>query len=242
MLPAGLHIPFTKSRIMKSMITDCRLHTKEVLSKLIQRTELIRTVNYYPTLSEGIKNQQDDPPQIIFTEIEPAPDQRPDTVWPGKEISTVIIKTDLPEARSKLTHVNFLYEPLRFKPFNEVVTQAFEKYRKTLPTSNPAIVITSGNRTFSFMPDQVLYMEAQADYVTLVAEESKQLLHITMKKLENLFAKAGFLRVHRSYIINPSKVEKSTSNAITINGFSIPIGRSYKNKFFQKFKQKRVSA
>ena len=37
-----------------------------------------------------------------------------------------------------------------------------------------------------------------------------------------------FLRIHRSFIINRSRITAFTSNEIEVNGIEIPIGASYK--------------
>lgn len=38
-----------------------------------------------------------------------------------------------------------------------------------------------------------------------------------------------FLRIHRSFIINSSKITAFTNNEIEINGVEIPVGASYKD-------------
>ncbi len=225
---------------MRSMITDCGPYIKKALQKLIQRTDLIHTVHDYPTLSEGLRSEQNTPPNIVFTELEPKSPCWPHEVWPENAVSTVII-SDTPSSNLHKPFVHLLCPPLRFKPFNEIVNQAYAFYKSTLNTSANDIFITSGNRTYRFIPEQVLYMEAQADYVTVVCIESKQLLHITMKKLEEIFEQAGFIRVHRSYIVNPDKITQSTHNALYLDQIIIPIGRSYKKKFWLRYSKLKAA-
>jgi two-component system, LytTR family, response regulator len=52
----------------------------------------------------------------------------------------------------------------------------------------------------------------------------------------------NFLRIHRSFIINSSRITAFTNNEIEVNGFEIPIGASYKDNvdlFLEKLKSSK---
>ncbi len=52
---------------------------------------------------------------------------------------------------------------------------------------------------------------------------------MNMKKLEDYLPKPQFMRVHRSFIMNMSKVELIDRGRIVVNGTFIPISDSYKD-------------
>ena len=55
----------------------------------------------------------------------------------------------------------------------------------------------------------------------------------TMNNWEKELKNDGFVRVHRSFLINPNKIEKVEGNQILIGEHKIPIGVTYKKDFMQ---------
>jgi DNA-binding LytR/AlgR family response regulator len=55
-----------------------------------------------------------------------------------------------------------------------------------------------------------------------------------MKSIEAKLDAEKFIRVHRSYIVNFTKVDSVENSVISIGGHKIPIGASYKNDFMLK--------
>ena len=59
---------------------------------------------------------------------------------------------------------------------------------------------------------------------------------MTMKNILAKLSPNEFLRVHRSFIVPFSKIENVRNKTIHIKEHEIPIGSSYENEFFEKFK------
>lgn len=56
----------------------------------------------------------------------------------------------------------------------------------------------------------------------------------TLKYWEKLLPEDEFARVHRSFIVNISKIKKIIGNQIELDNRRLPIGRSYKQDFLKK--------
>ena len=57
---------------------------------------------------------------------------------------------------------------------------------------------------------------------------------MSMKKIEEFLPSSLFMRVHRSYLVNLSKVIEVSRMRIVYEGdISVPIGDMYKDKFFE---------
>jgi two-component system LytT family response regulator len=82
----------------------------------------------------------------------------------------------------------------------------------------------------------VLYFEALGDYVKIYTMEKKYAMRITMKNIETKLDFNDFVRVHRSYIVALSRVDKIKDNFIIIGDESIPIADSYKKAVLEKMK------
>lgn len=76
-----------------------------------------------------------------------------------------------------------------------------------IPGSSPApISVKDGARIYLLQPAEVLYIEACGDYVTLFTATAHYLKEQTMKQLEELLAPAGFVRIHRSVLVNTGAI------------------------------------
>jgi two-component system LytT family response regulator len=80
--------------------------------------------------------------------------------------------------------------------------------------------------------DQIDYIEAQDDYVSIRAAGRSYLKEQTLGELEEQLAAKGFLRIHRRFIVNVSRLakielsEKDSRVAILNDKTELPISRS----------------
>ncbi len=74
--------------------------------------------------------------------------------------------------------------------------------------------------------DDILYIEADRNYSKIITKTKENLVVGTLKDLESKLPSTYFQRVHRSYIINLSKIEEVTHKHIIIHRQVIPISKS----------------
>ena len=79
----------------------------------------------------------------------------------------------------------------------------------------------------------ILYIEGLKDYVKIYVEgQTYPILSLmTMKSMEELLPRSRFVRVHRSYIVQPEKIKIIERNRIVFGKERIPISDSYKAIF-----------
>lgn len=83
--------------------------------------------------------------------------------------------------------------------------------------------------------DDILFIEADNNYSTLYTEKEKYLYSVVMKKVEQQLPSNKFIRTHRSFIVNISRIEGYEGNQLYIGKHRIPISKSYKENVFQLF-------
>lgn len=81
--------------------------------------------------------------------------------------------------------------------------------------------------------DDIRYVESMGEYVRIFIEgQDKAIMPLlSMKRIEDLLPADKFMRVHRSYIVNLSKIVEISRLRIIFGDVYIPIGDSYKQKF-----------
>ena len=103
------------------------------------------------------------------------------------------------------------------------------------------ILVKSGIKNYKINIDTILYIESVKDYIKITTTDNKS---ITSKyKIGDIDEELNpnkFLRIHRSFIINSSKITAFSINEIEVNGIEVPIGASYKDNvvaFLDKLKK-----
>lgn len=81
----------------------------------------------------------------------------------------------------------------------------------------------------------IIYLESAGEYVRLHIEGSSTITTLfRLKNMETSLPQDGFLRVHRSYIVNLKRISSYTKGCIFLdNGEYIPLGENYKERFFE---------
>ena len=82
---------------------------------------------------------------------------------------------------------------------------------------------------------KILYIEGLKDYVKIyVEDEPRPILSLmSMKTMEEMLPSNHFIRVHRSFIVQPEKIKVIERNRIVFGKEYIPISDNYKQKFME---------
>ena len=90
--------------------------------------------------------------------------------------------------------------------------------------------------------DDILYIEGLKDYVKIYLESDSHpvLSLISMKTVEDMLPSDRFIRVHRSFIVQPEKIKVIERNRIVFGKEYIPISDNYKQRFFDFLAQHSI--
>jgi DNA-binding LytR/AlgR family response regulator len=81
----------------------------------------------------------------------------------------------------------------------------------------------------------LLYVEAENNYISLVTAEKKFLLRLSLGQLLEKINYKALARIHRSYVVNINAIQSFSDQEVTINNHQLPIGRNYKEDFLKNF-------
>tara|TARA_R110000764_G_scaffold208485_1_gene294149 strand:- start:7 stop:741 length:735 start_codon:yes stop_codon:yes gene_type:complete len=90
------------------------------------------------------------------------------------------------------------------------------------------IFVRHNGRMEKLLLEDILYIEADRNYCILITPKIKHILTCTLKVMEEKLPKSSFIRVHRSFIINISKLDVLGDGHLEIGRKVIPIGKSHK--------------
>jgi DNA-binding LytR/AlgR family response regulator len=136
-----------------------------------------------------------------------------------------------------LAACDYLLKPFSLERFIIAVDRATEKlqtHSETVeqPTEEYFFLKTDG-KIFKLLYDDILYAEANGNYTKIITRSQVLLPGMTFSNVEELLPTSVFFRVHRSFIINKSKISHIEGNRVFIAQTEIPIGSNHKEAFFK---------
>ena len=143
----------------------------------------------------------------------------------------------------KVHALDYLLKPISYTDFMQAVNKAIHWFEmkwgvRFAPTSTSAaeacgyIYVKSDYKLVQIDLDRILYIEGLKDYVKIHLEgEPKAILSLlSMKSMEEKLPADRFIRVHRSFIVQKSKIKVIDRGRIVFNKDYIPVSDTYKQE------------
>ncbi len=98
-----------------------------------------------------------------------------------------------------------------------------------------AIFIKQNYKFVKFIPEDLLYCQADGVYTDLITRDKKYSLRLGLQQVIEKLHYPPLVRIHRSYAVNRLNIESFTDQEVSIAGHEIPIGGSYRDEFIGGF-------
>ncbi len=170
----------------------------------------------------------------------------------------VIFTTAYPEYAVEgfnLEALDYLLKPISFERFLKATNKAIEKYKtagsttaesksEALDSSEDFFFVKSDKKLVKTFYRDILYIEGLKDYVIIRTETGRVITLQTMKSLEAKLPSDMFQRIHRSYILNTTKIKALEGNMVELieKGQTklIPIGKNYRDALLSIIEEKKL--
>lgn len=139
----------------------------------------------------------------------------------------------------RVNAVDYLLKPFGLQDFQRAAQRLLDRVegaRMADEKSAPQVetlFLKSDHRIINVNIPDIRYVEAMSEYlkVFLDAQPKPIITLLSMKKMEE-YLPNYFMRIHRSYIVNLTKIQEVTKNRVTLDSDTdIPIGDLYKEAF-----------
>jgi len=135
---------------------------------------------------------------------------------------------------------DFMLKPISFEKFmkslNKVIDKLDKKALEKQPKNKDFFFVNPGikGKMLKINFNDVDYVEGLNNYILIHTPTVNHVIYLTMKEMENGLKPDLFIRIHKSYIINISKVTHLEGNKIYIDNIDLPIGLSYKENLLKQ--------
>ena len=134
----------------------------------------------------------------------------------------------------ELAALDYLLKPVRPERLTESVRRISESLAGPEPGSaddGDVVTVVQGATTRMIRREDIRYVQAQGDYARLHTAETSYLVRIPLAELEAQWADAGFLRIHRSYLVARHQIRQVRLSAgrasIRIGTVELPVSRRH---------------
>lgn len=149
----------------------------------------------------------------------------------------------------KVDAIDYLLKPFGFNEFEKAALKVKRLYdlenkeEVTLLDYDDSVYIKTDYKTVRVEVSSIIYIEGMSEYVKIITEDQKDpvIALLSMKKLEGKLPGNRFMRVHKSFIINLSKISQVSKGHVRMqDGSSIPIGESYRDSLLSYINSKSL--
>ena len=230
---------------MNCIIVDDDKFSAKIIEGYVDRTGGLNLLGSFPSAVEAVNmlnNSESETVDLIFLDIEMPEMSGIEFLKALHVIPQVIIysskdKYALESYEYEVT--DYLLKPVQYGRFIKAVGKVRERIdKKENPVKQSTEIFVKNNSSLVRLKfEDILWIEALENYVVIYTYKEKYTIHFTMKSIADKMPYDKFIRVHRSFIVNISKVKAIEDNMIIIKTENdqklIPIGKSYKNKLFE---------
>ena len=237
-----------KSKITAVLVEDESL-ARDLLKNFLKDYAKVKIIGEYADGFSGIQAINRDKPELIFLDIKIPKISGIELMELIDYQPEVIFTTAFDEYAVKafdMNAVDYLMKPFSRERFKVAIERAIDRIEHGEPGEKPEfislketpdeyierIVVRSRGNIYIIQVIDVIYLEAQDDYVMIYTNENRHLKQKTLKFYEDHLDPKEFVRVHRSYIVRVDQIsrleqyEKESFKIILTNQIKVSVSKS----------------
>ncbi|WP_028659781.1 LytR/AlgR family response regulator transcription factor [Nocardioides insulae] len=230
----------TPSNGLRVLVVDDELPALDELSFLLREDPRVGEVLTCDNATESLRVLQDNEVDAAFLDI-----QMPGLT--GVELAGVLARFRTPPAlvfvtahdehalaAFELRAVDYVLKPVRAERIRDTLTRLVGPHPEGAP--GPArqdlqVPVELGGVTRFVRRSNITHVEAQGDYVRLHTAGGSHLIRIPLTQLEEEWRQAGFVRIHRSLLVNLARVTEVRTDAgrcsVLVAGTELVVSRRH---------------
>ena len=217
-------------------IVDDEPIARQGLREYITREGDIKILAECETIPELRMRLLEMSPDIIFLDIEMPYTSGMDWLSTANTSSLVILTTAYEQYALRSYDFNvtdYLLKPIPYERFSKAIAKARKMLQKDIETEGVDYIVVKVTQTkkHKILFRDITYIEARQNYCDIHHRDDASLLvRTTIYSILEQLPSDMFCQVHRSFIVNKTRITSMDSNRINIGGVSIPVSRTYKEK------------
>ena len=222
--------------ILKAIAIDDEPKALEVVKMHAAKVPFLDLKNCFTNAFEAIPYLQNNKIDLIFLDIKMPDISGIEFVNCLSQPPLIVFTTAYSEYAVQgfeLDAIDYLLKPFSLVRFTKSCNKALEIKTLRNGENEKFIFVKTGYEEEKILLEDILYVEAEGNYVSFVLKNRKLLSRLSMSEISGILPENQFIRIHRSYVVALGKIEKISRQDIGIAGKDIPIGASYEEKLYE---------
>jgi DNA-binding LytR/AlgR family response regulator len=224
---------------LKCIIIDDEPVARKVLQEFIEDINYLELIGQAENPLNAMSLLDENEVDILFLDINMPKINGIDFLKSSKTRATIIMTTAYAEYAVEafgLDVLDYLVKPIAFERFLKACNKAKEvRESKKVPQVQPDktsdhFFIKCDNQIEKVFYNDLIYAEAMLNYVMLYTTSEKMMVYVTIKVLEEQLPSDIFIKVHKSFIVNRSRIKSIEGNILHIGNESIAISQNLREK------------
>jgi DNA-binding LytR/AlgR family response regulator len=237
--------------MLKCVTIDDEPLARECIDNYVRNVDFLESVGVGSNPLDLRKLLETTPVDLIFLDIQMPVMNGIEFLKMTATTPMVIITTAYPSyalESFQLDVLDYLVKPITFSRFFKAVNKAKDYHQLLVRSQAPDppkaeadyFFIKCNYKFERIYFDEILYIQALQNYVTIFTTKGKYTTFLFLKNVEDRLDKKSFIRVHKSFIVSISKIEAIENNEIIIHSSRIPISRNYHDQVLSQVVNERL--
>ncbi|MDB5089482.1 MAG: DNA-binding response regulator [Mucilaginibacter sp.] len=223
------------------MVVDDEPIARDIMMSHIENTAGLKLVKSCMNASEAYEGLHQHKVDLVFLDIQMPVITGTDFLRSLRNPPLVIFTTAYHQYAVEgfeLNSVDYLLKPVTYDRFYQAIQKANERMAyKSGQVQQPSpippvdyIFIKQDTKLVRVNYSQINYIQAEKDYSSVYLDDKRLFASMHLKLFEDMLPKDKFLRVHRSYMVNLSRIKSIKGNMMELDDIELPIGANYKEE------------
>ena len=219
--------------MVKISVCDDETKIIEDIKRIIEKEITDAEISAYTDGDSLLKRMEEDKYDIVLLDID----------MPG--MSGMDVAASMAENKKKslivfvTAHDELVYDSFRYHPFafvrktylEEELIAVLKDCQKEIESKESHFLFKSEGKNISILTQDILYFEAEANYLVIHEKNAVYRMRSTMTNVENSLRNDGFVRIHKGFLVNQEHIRTMNMEEVTLDtGEKLPMGKSYANE------------
>lgn len=137
----------------------------------------------------------------------------------------------------ELQVTDYLLKPFSFERFSQAVEKVRHHLTRQVKPDKKWFFVKSAHQLEKVLLDDLLFIEGMRDYRKIHLTDRKIMTLQTFREFEQDLSGTTIYRVHKSYMVNISKINSIDKEGIRIGTIRIPVSETYRAEFLNHLKK-----
>jgi DNA-binding LytR/AlgR family response regulator len=221
--------------IIKTLIVDDEIMARKVLEKYCNSNPNIVLIGSASDGKEALQMINDHELDLVLLDVE-MPEltgiELLDKLPYFPQIVFTTSKRDYALEAFEYDVTDYLMKPIALSRFSVAIEKVINRINQlgTIAehSSSQELYVKVDSKYIRVPYENVLYFENAGDYISVKTTMGNYIIYGALKALDTKLKYPGFLKVHRSYIVNLDKIVDIQDSTLVIEKKVIPISRAHK--------------